>query len=50
LSELGGLFKDGFHAAFADGSVRFLNKKVDPEVLRALITSNGGEVIRHDQF
>jgi RNA polymerase sigma factor (sigma-70 family) len=50
LPELGGLFKDGFHAGLADGSVRFINKKVDPDTLRALITSNGGEVIRHDQF
>jgi hypothetical protein len=42
--KLGGMFKDGFHAAFGDGSVRFF-RQVDEATLRALITRNGGEVI-----
>ena len=43
LPELGGQFEDGFHVAFADGSVRFLSNKIKPILLRALITRNGGE-------
>ena len=50
LPQVGGLFKDTFHAAMADGSVRRIVKKVDPIVLRALITSRGGEVISADAF
>ena len=50
LPQVGGLFKDTFHAAMADGSVRRIVKKVDPIVLRALITSRGGEVISADTF
>jgi hypothetical protein len=45
LPELGGLFSDGFQAAFFDGSVRRLPRNVDEETLRALITRDGGEVI-----
>jgi hypothetical protein len=37
--------EDGFHAAFADGSVRFL-KEPDEKTLRALITRNGGEKVK----
>ena len=49
LPKLGRQFDDGFHVAFADGSVRFLNKESDPQVLRALITSNGGETVTADK-
>jgi hypothetical protein len=42
---LGGLFKGGFHAAFADGRVSFLRQDADPAALRAAFTRNGGEVI-----
>ncbi len=35
----------GFNAAFVDGSVRFISDKIDPKVLDALFTRNGGEVI-----
>jgi hypothetical protein len=45
LPKLGGLFKDGFAAAFADGSVRFLMRDVDEEIVRAFITRNGGEPV-----
>jgi len=39
--------KDGFNAAFADGSVRFIAKKVEPKILKALLTPDGGEVIQN---
>jgi serine/threonine protein kinase len=45
LPKLGGLFLDGFTAAFADGSVRFIKRNVDEETIRALITRNGGEPV-----
>ena len=35
----------GFNACFADGSVRFLKNSVNPDMLKALLTSDGGEVI-----
>ena len=38
LPKLGGQFEDGFYVGFADGSVRFLSRKIAPERLRALIT------------
>ncbi len=44
LPELGGLFPDVFHAAFADGYVRTLTKKFDEKVLRTAITANAGEI------
>jgi prepilin-type processing-associated H-X9-DG protein len=33
----------GAHAVFADGSVRFVSQDIDPQVLKALTTVNGGE-------
>jgi hypothetical protein len=38
MPELGGQFEDGFYVGLADGSVRFLSRKIAPERLRALIT------------
>src|SRR5262245_54456140 len=35
LPALGGVFKDGAAAAFADGSVKFLTRDVDEETIRA---------------
>jgi prepilin-type processing-associated H-X9-DG protein len=49
-SNLGGHFSGGFNAAFCDGSVRFIKTTVSLQVLRALITRNGGEVISSDSF
>ncbi|HEY7153774.1 MAG TPA: sigma-70 family RNA polymerase sigma factor [Gemmataceae bacterium] len=43
LPELGGLFRDVFHAAFTDGEVHTVTKKYDEKQLRAAITANGGE-------
>jgi hypothetical protein len=43
LPVLGGWFPEGFHAGFADGSVKFLSSDNDEKTLRALITIGGGE-------
>jgi prepilin-type processing-associated H-X9-DG protein len=48
VPRVGGVFKNGFNAAFCDGSVRFLKKTIKEDTLRALITRNGGEVIPQD--
>ena len=48
--ELGGFTPDGFNALFGDGSVRYIRKTVKPDVLKALITRAGGEVINADSF
>jgi hypothetical protein len=50
LPQLGGFTPDGFNAGFGDGSVRYIKQTIKPEVLRALITRAGGEVISLDQF
>ena len=40
----------GFHAAMADGSVRFFKTTIDLKVFRALITRAAGEVIGAGAF
>lgn len=45
LPELGGQFKDGFNALFADGVARFISRGADERTIRAMITFNGGEAI-----
>jgi hypothetical protein len=35
----------GFHALFVDASVRFMRTDIDPDVLRAMLTRNGGEKV-----
>lgn len=35
--------KDGAHLALADGSVRFVSESIEPDILRGLLTKNGGE-------
>jgi prepilin-type processing-associated H-X9-DG protein len=47
---LGGHFPNGFNAVFCDGSVRFIRDSISLQVLRALITRDGGEVISSDAF
>jgi hypothetical protein len=42
------LAEGGCSVAFADGSVRFLAKTIDPTMLKAMITKSGGEVIAFD--
>lgn len=43
--KLGGYHKGGFHAAFVDASVRFLDENIPEVTLRELFTINGGEEI-----
>lgn len=45
IPKLGGFFENGFNAAMADGSVRFISDKVDRDVLWQLYTAAGGEVV-----
>jgi hypothetical protein len=45
VPKLGGLFREGFHAAYADGSVKFIDPKIKERDLRALVTAAGGEVV-----
>jgi prepilin-type processing-associated H-X9-DG protein len=39
---------EGAHSLFADGAVRFLKSTIRPEILLALLSMNGGEVIGSD--
>jgi hypothetical protein len=50
VPKLGGQFEDGFYVAFADGSARFLSRKVAPDTLRALIMRGDSEVITFDKL
>jgi prepilin-type processing-associated H-X9-DG protein len=50
LNGAGSPHAGGFNAAFADGAVRFISSKVNVEVLKALITRTGGEVINAGAF
>jgi RNA polymerase sigma factor (sigma-70 family) len=50
LPKLGGVTKQGFSTAFADGSARFFKHTIKEATLRALITSNGGETINDDDL
>ena len=43
-------FPGGFNAGFADGSVRFLINSVNKDVLKALITRAGGEVVNANDY
>ncbi len=40
----------GFNALMGDGSVRFIKSLVSPQVMRALITRAGGEILGADSF
>lgn len=46
LANLGGNRAGGFTAALMDGSVRFISQEIDLETFLALLTRNGGEVVR----
>jgi hypothetical protein len=45
---LGGHFEGGFLVGLADGTVRFLRKKISDKTLRAAFTRNGGESLGDD--
>ncbi|MCI0460941.1 MAG: DUF1559 domain-containing protein [Gemmataceae bacterium] len=42
LPKLGGLFRDGFHAAMMDGSVLFISRRADERQIRLAITAADG--------
>jgi RNA polymerase sigma factor (sigma-70 family) len=48
--KLGGQFRNGFTAVTADGFTRFIKKSIDPAILDAMITRNGGEVINDNDI
>jgi hypothetical protein len=50
LPELGGPYPGVINVALADGSAVALSAKADPDLLRALITPAGGEVVDIDRF
>ena len=50
LPQLGGLHPSGFDVLFADGSVRFIKDTINPQVLHALLTRSGGEVVSADRY
>lgn len=45
MRDLVGSWPDGFLATLADGSVRFIRSSIDPTVLKAFFTCNGGEKV-----
>jgi hypothetical protein len=45
INGLLGHYAEGFHAAFADGSVQFIKKTIEQKSLWALFTKDGGEVV-----
>jgi RNA polymerase sigma factor (sigma-70 family) len=49
MPKVDGLYKDQLIVVFCDGSVRYLPSNIDPVLLRALITPNGGEVVDLDK-
>jgi len=48
LKGLLGHYDEGFLAAMADGSVRFVSKTITPQTLLGAFTRNGGEVLGKD--
>jgi hypothetical protein len=50
LPKLGGTYPDKFFALFFDGSVRTIRTNLPADVLRALITPRGGEVVDYDSL
>jgi hypothetical protein len=48
LPKLGGMFKAGFHAALADGSVRIISRTISERTLRNAITRDDGQVLGSD--
>jgi Protein of unknown function (DUF1559) len=50
LPTMGGMFKDGFNFVCLDGSVFSVDRSVDEQLLKGLITRNGGEPINRGQL
>jgi len=47
---MGSKHPGGLNASMADGSVHFIKRSISPQVLNAMVTRNGGEVINRDQY
>jgi len=47
---MGSKHPGGLNALMADGSVHFIKTSISPQVLKALVTRNGGEVVSSDQY
>jgi hypothetical protein len=45
LPKFGGYFKDGFCVGLCDGAIKFIDHRIDPKTLKALISPQGGEPI-----
>lgn len=43
--DIGGPYRGGCHMLLSDGSVRFVSENIDPSVVEALSTIQGGEVV-----
>ncbi len=50
LPTFGGFYPEGFHVLFADGHVEWLKQTIAPNILRALITAAGHEIIREGDY
>ncbi len=50
VPELGGLFPGIFHAAFADGAVHTISKKIDPVTLKYAIMRDDGQPINLEPY
>ncbi|WP_406693407.1 M56 family metallopeptidase [Singulisphaera sp. Ch08] len=46
MPQFGGFTDEGGNAGFADGSVRFISTQINPQLLKALLSRAGGEVVR----
>ena len=50
LKGLGHLVEGGFHTVLMDGSARRISNKITPELMKALVTPAGGEIIDMSRF
>src|SRR5262249_42832414 len=50
LPQLGGFTPEGANVLFGDGSVKYIKKTSSQDLLKALITRAGGEVVSSDQY
>jgi hypothetical protein len=50
MKALFGNHPGGTETGFCDGSVHFLRETVNPDLLRRLMTRDGGEVIGPDEY
>ena len=48
LPQFGSGHSGGFHVIFADGAARFIKSSIESQILKSLLTRDGGEVISGD--